>query len=822
MSDITFLSSGGEMGALMRAHDWSQHPLGPPNTWPQALRIATRLMLNTQHQMCLFWGSNAFWFYNDAYRQTLTGDRHPSSLGTPAQQVWPEVWGEIGPQLSQVMSGGNATWHENQHLILRRSGRDEDTYWTYSYGPIDDESAASGVGGVLVACTETTEQVLFSQRAVRDRQRLSELFEQAPSFMAMLRGPQHIFELTNPSYRRLIGGLDPMGQSVREALPDAAAQGFVDLLDTVFQSGEPYVATSAEFSAQATADMPASQHHLDFVYQPIRNAMGDVTGIFVVGTDVTERSLAEKALRQSEARLRHINADLELQVAERMHGRARIWQLNTDLLGILNADGIFETSNPAWQTVLGWSEETIASTPFFDFLHPDDLASNQLTFARAMEQAEPALRLQNRYRHRDGGYHWLSWVAIPEGDKIYCTARDITAEKEAAERLTRTEAALRQSQKMEAVGQLTGGLAHDFNNLLGGVMGALEIIRMKLDQGHVEDIPRFLKVGETAVSRAASLTQRLLAFSRQQTLDPRSTDVNKLVKGLMDLICRTIGPSVYLEVVDASGLWPCFVDPPQLENALLNLCINARDAMPDGGRITIETTNRSLDAYAADTCELEAGQYVTLSVTDTGMGMSPEIITRAFDPFFTTKPIGQGTGLGLSMIYGFARQSGGQARIYSEPGSGTTLTIYLPRHHQAPAHEKDVLVADVSPSKQQNETILVVEDEPSIRELVNELLTVAGYIVLQAGNASAGLRILQSGVTIDLLITDVGLPGTMNGRQMADVARDTREDLKVLFMTGYAENDVVGNAHLDPGMHVLTKPFSLNTLTRRIQEILLS
>ncbi len=345
---------------------------------------------------------------------------------------------------------------------------------------------------------------------------------------------------------------------------------------------------------------------------------------------------------------------------------------------------------------------------------------------------------------------------------------------------------------------------------------------MKLDQGHVEDIPRFLKVGETAVSRAASLTQRLLAFSRQQTLDPRSTDVNKLVKGLMDLICRTIGPSVYLEVVDASGLWPCFVDPPQLENALLNLCINARDAMPDGGRITIETTNRSLDAYAADTCELEAGQYVTLSVTDTGMGMSPEIITRAFDPFFTTKPIGQGTGLGLSMIYGFARQSGGQARIYSEPGSGTTLTIYLPRHHQAPAHEKDVLVADVSPSKQQNETILVVEDEPSIRELVNELLTVAGYIVLQAGNASAGLRILQSGVTIDLLITDIGLPGTMNGRQMTDVARYTRKDLKVLFMTGYAENDVVGNAHLDPGMHVLTKPFSLNTLTRRIQEILLS
>ncbi|MEP6898182.1 MAG: ATP-binding protein, partial [Rhodanobacter sp.] len=266
--------------------------------------------------------------------------------------------------------------------------------------------------------------------------------------------------------------------------------------------------------------------------------------------------------------------------------------------------------------------------------------------------------------------------------------------------------------------------------------------------------------------------------------------------------------------------WSSLVDPPQLENALLNLCINARDAMPDGGRLTIETANSSLDEYAAAICELEPGQYVSLSVTDTGIGMTPELIARAFDPFFTTKPIGQGTGLGLSMIYGFARQSGGQVRIYSEPGAGSTFNIYLPRHHETAADAESVQSVTATHAAQQRETILVVEDEPSIRELVCERLTDSGYDTLSAGDGGAGLRILQSGVSIDLLITDVGLPGAMNGRQMADVARIHRPDLKILFMTGYAENAVVGNGHLEPGMHVLTKPFSLETLQRRIRDIL--
>ncbi|EIL88268.1 PAS domain-containing protein [Rhodanobacter sp. 115] len=820
MVDVSFLAGGGEMGALIRSHDWTVHPLGNPDGWPQALRTAIRLILNSRHQLCVFWGKDGIWFYNDAYRQTLTDERHPSSLGLPAQQVWPEIWNEIGPQIAQVMSGGNATWHENQHLVMRRDGRDEDTYWTYSYGPIDDRSAPGGVGGVLVVCTETTEQVLVSMRAMEERQSMAELFEQAPSFMAMLRGPEHVFELANPGYIRLVGEREILGRTVADALPDAAAQGFVDLLDVVYESGMPYTATATPFAMQPAPDAPVRQFYLDFVYQPIKDCRGEVIGIFVEGTDATERTRAENALRASEARLRALNADLELQIAHRMHGRARTWQLSTDIMGVLNAEGIFELSNPAWQAILGWPEETIVRTSFFDFLHPDDLARTRVAFARAIELGEPALRFENRYRHAAGGYRWLSWVAIPEDDKIYCSARDITAEKEATESLARAEAALRQAQKMEAVGQLTGGIAHDFNNLLGGIMGAMEAARAKLDQGKPEEVPRYLELSETALRRAASLTQRLLAFSRQQTLDPRPTNINRLVAGMEDLIRRTIGPSVHLKVVRAPDLWSTLVDPPQLENALLNLCINARDAMPEGGHLTIETANHVLGERSAAACELEPGPYVSLCVTDTGTGMTPDVIARAFDPFFTTKPIGQGTGLGLSMIYGFARQSGGQVRIHSEPGAGSTFCIYLPSHQAGTADNPAVQPARPPQPVRQSETILVVEDEPSIRELVCEILADTGYTVLQADDGDAGLAILQSDVPIDLLVSDVGLPGSMNGREMADQARITRPGLKILFMTGYAEHSTVGSGQLESDMHVLIKPFSLDTLRQRIRDIL--
>ncbi|MFC7688720.1 ATP-binding protein [Paeniroseomonas aquatica] len=388
------------------------------------------------------------------------------------------------------------------------------------------------------------------------------------------------------------------------------------------------------------------------------------------------------------------------------------------------------------------------------------------------------------------------------------------------EALMEAEAALRQSQKMEAVGQLTGGLAHDFNNLLAGITGSLELMRTRIAQGRLPEVQRYLTAARGAADRAAALTHRLLAFSRRQTLAPRPTDMNKLVAGMEELIRRTIGPAITLEVVGAGGLWATLTDQSQLENALLNLCINSRDAMPNGGRLTIETSNRWLDDRMAAAQDLPAGQYVALSVSDTGTGMTPDIISKAFDPFFTTKPIGQGTGLGLSMIYGFARQSGGQVRIYSEIGQGSVVSVYLPRHVGATESAESPGADPELPRAEVGESVLVVDDEPTIRMLVTDVLQELGYAAIEAEDGAGGLKLLRSPARVDLLVTDVGLPGGMNGRQLADAGRALRPGLKVLFITGYAENAAIGHGHLEPGMHVLTKPFAMETLANRIRALI--
>ena len=367
---------------------------------------------------------------------------------------------------------------------------------------------------------------------------------------------------------------------------------------------------------------------------------------------------------------------------------------------------------------------------------------------------------------------------------------------------------------------MTGGLAHDFNNLLAGIIGSLELLETRVAQGRVKDLDRYIGAAQGAAKRAAALTHRLLAFSRRQTLDPQPTNVNRLVAGMEEMIRRTVGPAVAVEVVAAGGLWAALLDPNQLENAMLNLCINARDAMPDGGRITIESANKWLDERAAAERDVPPGQYVTLCVSDNGTGMSAEIVARAFDPFFTTKPLGTGTGLGLSMVYGFVRQSGGQARIYSEPGQGTTICLYLPRHFgetDIPELPARVIAA---PEAETHRTVLVVDDEPTVRMLVTEVLDDLGYAAIEVADGAAGLRVLQSDVRIDLLVTDVGLPGGLNGRQVADAARAARPGLNVLFITGYAENAVLSHGHLEPGMHVLTKPFAMEALAARIRELI--
>jgi signal transduction histidine kinase/DNA-binding response OmpR family regulator len=391
------------------------------------------------------------------------------------------------------------------------------------------------------------------------------------------------------------------------------------------------------------------------------------------------------------------------------------------------------------------------------------------------------------------------------------------------ERTRETEAAqdqLRQAQKMEAVGQLTGGLAHDFNNLLMGVSGALELIGRRVEQGRAGEIGRYLEMAEAGVSRAAGLTHRLLAFSRRQTLDPKPTDIGEVISTLAEFLQRSVGPEIDVRVDGTADVWPTLLDRNQFENALLNLCINARDAMPGGGRIAVEAENRVLDEDAARESDLEPGDYVRVTVTDTGTGMSPETIARAFDPFFTTKPIGEGTGLGLSMVYGFVRQSGGQVRIRSAEGKGTSIELQFPRH-QGEEQEAEVLAAPhPEHEKSHGETVMVVDDEMVIRMLVVEQLEELGYTTVEAGDGVSALAALEEGPPIDLLITDVGLPNGLNGRQLADAARMRQPGLKILFITGYAENAVIGDSQLEPGMHLLTKPFEMDALADRVRELI--
>ncbi len=397
-----------------------------------------------------------------------------------------------------------------------------------------------------------------------------------------------------------------------------------------------------------------------------------------------------------------------------------------------------------------------------------------------------------------------------------------TLEQQVEERtaqLRSNEEALRQSQKMEAVGQLTGGIAHDFNNMLTGIIGSLELLRRRIARGKLDDLDGLIDLGVTSANRAAGLTHRLLAFSRRQSLDSKPVGINQLVTSMGELLQRSINESIALDMRLDAELWTAEADPNQLESALLNLVINARDAMPGGGKLVVETSNRHLDnVFTAAYGTLKPGDYVELSVSDTGCGIPEHLMGRVFDPFFTTKPIGQGTGLGLSMIYGFARQSHGHVTIHSEVGKGTTVSLFLPRfvgEMQAPEHLNPAL----TPYANAGETVLIVEDDPAVRVLVSAVLKELGYAFVEAGDADTALPIIESDQRIDLLISDVGLPG-MNGRQMAEIGRQIRPQLKVLFITGYAEHAAVRGGFLDPGMQLITKPFTFDLLTAKVREMI--
>lgn len=641
------------------------------------------------------------------------------------------------------------------------------------------------------------------------------------------------FVEANPAFERQ-AGVNLRGKWVTEFAPDLERFWF-ETYGHVAKTGEP-----------ATFENYAEAFKRWFDVRAV--SVGDLADrqIAIIFSDVTERRNAQERLRVSEAIARQNVERVQLALAAGAIIGTWHWDVPNDRItideGFSHAFGL----DPA----LGLEGLSIAQVT--DSVHPEDLRSHEEAISTALAKGGAYVH-QCRVRRADGKYYWIeangrvdlaadgSPASLPgvvidvesrrsieaERDRATAALRALneTLELRVAERtveLMQAEEKLRQSQKMEAVGQLTGGLAHDFNNLLAGISGALELMSSRIAQGRWTETEKYISTAQGAAKRAAALTHRLLAFSRRQTLDPRPTNVNALTVGMGELIQRTVGPSIAVQFAGKEDVWPTLVDSSQLENALLNLCINARDAMPEGGRITIETENLCMGRDAASAHEMREGEYLALSVTDTGTGMTPEVIAKAFDPFFTTKPIGQGTGLGLSMIYGFAKQSGGQVRIHSQVGVGTKISIYLPRYDgEATEDPRESDKTSVAPADS-GETILIVDDEPTVRMLLMDVLSDLNYRVIEAGDSVAGLKVLRSDVHIDLLITDVGLPGGMNGRQMADAGREVRPMLKTLFITGYAENAAIGDEQLGPGMQVLTKPFAIDTLTSRVRELIRS
>jgi PAS domain S-box-containing protein len=739
--------------------------------------------------------------------------------------------------------------HQSIHAVIDSGG----TTWTdeYRFQRVDGSYAdildrghvirtVQGRAVRMIGAMLDLTRVRAAEAALRQsEERFSAILETIEAAFAIVqvkfdaddRPVDYQFVEVNPAFERQ-AGVDLRGKWVTEYAPELE-QFWFDTYGHVAKTGEP-----ANFESFALA------FERWFDVRAVR--VGDPADrrIAILFNDVTQRRDAENRLRISEALARENIQRVQLALAAGAIIGTWNWDLPSNQFtvddGFARAFGL----DPALGRE-GLKLEQIIAT-----VHPEDreglIAAIDDVIARGGAYAH-----QYRVRRADGRYYWIeangrvdhapagTALSFPgvlidvedrrsieaERDRATAALRALneTLEQRVAERtaeLIQAEEKLRQSQKMEAVGQLTGGLAHDFNNLLAGISGALELMSMRIAQGRLNDIDKYMLSAQSAAKRAAALTHRLLAFSRRQTLDPRPVDVNLLVEGMTELIQRTVGPSIRLETISAPDLWPASVDTSQLENAILNLCINSRDAMPDGGRITIETANQWLDSDAAQANDLPAGEYLSLTVTDTGTGMTPGVIAKAFDPFFTTKPIGEGTGLGLSMIYGFAKQSGGQVRIGSEVGRGTSMCIYLPRHlgetgigAVVPAQTAAALTGSCG-------TILIVDDEPTVRMLLMDVLGDLGYTLIEASDSVAGLKLLQSDVSIDLLITDVGLPGGMNGRQMADAGREVRAELKTLFITGYAESAALGNSSLGVGMQVLTKPFSIDALAARVLELL--
>ena len=584
---MRFLEGGGAMGAMLRALD-ADSPLGSPRAWPVELRSLVGVMLGAPQPMFLAWGGEQRMIYNDGYAEIL-GNHHPA-LGKPFLELWSEIADQVGPIMARAYAG-QSTYMDDIELIMNRHGRPEETHFSFFYTPVRGESG--NVEGVFCACTETTQQVAVEREMHAQAQVLRDSEEKFRTFAQAV--PNHVW--TAPKN----GQLDWFNEQtlIYSGLPmaDLAGMGWVQLVHPEDIEGAA-TAWSQALATGSNYEIEFRIRRADGVYRwhlvralPIRDEAGAVLRWVGTNTDIEQQRSDREALRQ-------LNAHLERRVDERTRERDRIWRNAPDMIAVLGPDGIFTEVNPAWMQTLGWAPHEVVGQRIDALVHPDDRVNAELALQRATLGVLPSFEC--RVRHADGSHRSIAWTAAPEGDAIFAFGRDITPDKAQKQALALAEEQLRQSQKMEAIGQLTGGIAHDFNNMLASVYGSIQLMQRKLKNGKLEGFDTLLERASTSTQRASSLTQRLLAFARRQSLDIRRVDVVKLIESLEDMFGRTLGPKVAMTIDLAPGLWSARIDGSQLESALLNLVINARDALPDGGRLRIAVENVQIDeAYAA-------------------------------------------------------------------------------------------------------------------------------------------------------------------------------------------------------------------------------
>ncbi len=824
---------GGLCGELVRRFDWSRTSLGPIRDWPANLRIKVNSLVNSPIPQVLMWGPDHVMIYNDSYIE-IAGNYHPRALGGTVPDIWPEIWDFNRAVLERGMRGEVQAFRE-QPMVLNRNGQPEDVIFDLFYTPIYGESGV-GVDGVLCTVLDITGTVRARDALAESRAELYHPSDALPILVAFL-DKSLVFRFANQCYLEVFGVTHEqvIGKRIEDILGAGQAAQTQDMLDRALL-GETV-------NVDAVVHLPGDRpRHLEMRCLPRMSRDDRIDGVYMILIDIEDRKLTENRLRDSNNRFHA--------AVEAIHS----------VLWTNSPDGRMEGEQRGWAALTGQDFDAYQGYGWADAVHPDDRAPTIQAWRQAIA-AQSTFEWEHRLRCADGEYRIFRIRAVPTRDdagrisewvgvhtditeqrlteaQLQAQAEDLQrqiAHRERAEDQLRrlnetlearvadeieqhrkTEQALHRSQKMESMGQLTGGVAHDFNNLLQVIAGSLQMLAKDCD-GNARASQR-VENALSAVARGAKLASQLLAFGRRQPLEPRVIQPARLVTEMDDLLRRSLGEAVEVQVIVPQGLWNICVDRAQLESALLNLAINARDALDGPGQLTIEMANKRLDEiYALAAGDVSAGDYVMLAVTDTGCGMTPEVLERIFDPFYSTKPEGRGTGLGMSMVYGFVKQSGGHVSVYSEPNEGTTVRIYLPRSDSD--EDTDAPLFD-GPIVGGTETILVVEDDEAVRATVVDLLESLGYEVLTARDAQAGLAVVESGLHIDVLFTDVVMPGGLSSRDMARRAQQILPGLGVLFTSGYTENSIVHGGRLDPGVELLSKPYSREALARRLRHVI--